>query len=129
MRGWSTALLLVASASHAGPADVRAVQVHCEEQVCLFAVTLSHADEGWEHYANRFEVLAPDGTLLGARALAHPHVEEQPFTRRLPGIRIPDGVTRARVRASDSRHGLGGMELELALPLPDGDAEAAQPPN
>ena len=35
------------------------------------SATIKHADTGWEHYADSFEVLAPDGTLLGTRVLAN----------------------------------------------------------
>ena len=78
--------------------------------------TLRHGDEGWNHYADRWEVLAPDGTVLGVRELAHPHVNEQPFTRGLRGVRIPEGVKTITLRARDSRHGYGGRELELSVP-------------
>ena len=36
---------------------------------------------GWEHYANKWDVVGPDDTILGTRVLLHPHVNEQPFTR------------------------------------------------
>ncbi|MEL0114373.1 MAG: hypothetical protein VW835_21805, partial [Rickettsiales bacterium] len=63
-----------------------------------------------KHYANKWDVVAPDGTVLGTRTLYHPHVEEQPFTRSLYGVRIPDGVTSVIVRAHDLEHGYGGNE-------------------
>ena len=65
--------------------------------------------------ANRFEVLAPDGTVLGTRVLLHPHVDEQPFTRSLSGVEIPDGITEIRVRAGDSVHETGGAEVTINL--------------
>lgn len=77
--------------------------------------TVAHADTGWDHYANRWDVLAPDGTLLGTRELAHPHVNEQPFTRSVT-LSIPEGVTTITLRANDSVHGLGGKTLELQVP-------------
>jgi len=46
-----------------------------------FDVTLSHADTGWEDYADGWRVELEDGTVLGTRVLGHPHVNEQPFTR------------------------------------------------
>lgn len=61
-------------------------------------VTLSHPDTGWDHYADGWEVLAPDGTRLGFRELLHPHVDEQPFTRSLSGVTIPPGLTAVRIR-------------------------------
>ncbi|MDJ0630878.1 MAG: hypothetical protein QNJ44_21655 [Rhodobacter sp.] len=62
------------------------------------SVTLSHPDTGWDHYADGWEVLAPNGTRLGFRELLHPHVNEQPFTRSLSGVTIPDGLTEVLIR-------------------------------
>ena len=76
---------------------------------------MRHADTGWSHYADRFEVLTPDGTVLATRVLRHPHVQEQPVTRSLAGVRIPDDITRVKVRARDSQHGLGGAEVEVPV--------------
>ncbi|MEM9262424.1 MAG: hypothetical protein AAGA22_02510 [Pseudomonadota bacterium] len=58
-----------------------------------FSVTLRHADDGWDHYADKWEVLSPDKEILATRVLAHPHVNEQPFTRSLRGVEIPEGLT------------------------------------
>jgi hypothetical protein len=44
-----------------------------------------HEDVGWQHYADRWEVLASGGEVLATRVLAHPHVDEQPFVRNLGG--------------------------------------------
>ncbi len=81
-----------------------------------FDVTVSHADEGWEHYADRFEVLSVDGEVLGTRVLHHPHVEEQPFTRSLSGVRIGSELSEVRVRAHDSVHGYGEDEQSVDVP-------------
>ncbi len=72
-----------------------------------FSVTVSHPDTGWDHYADGWEVTAPDGTQLGFRKLLHPHVNEQPFTRSLSGVAIPEGMAKVMVRAHDSVHGWG----------------------
>lgn len=80
-----------------------------------FSATVRHADEGWEHYADSWEVLAPDGTVLGTRVLIHPHVGGQPFTRSLGGVAIPTGLSRVVVRAHDGVHGLGGAEAIVEL--------------
>lgn len=64
-----------------------------------FHVTLSHPDTGWDHYADHWEIRGPDGAVLGVRPLAHPHVTEQPFTRSLSGVAIPEGVTTITVHA------------------------------
>jgi len=78
-------------------------------------VTVKHADAGWDHYANRWDVLDVEGNLLGSRVLAHPHDNEQPFTRSLT-LNLPEGLRIVIIRAHDSVHGLGGVIIELALP-------------
>jgi hypothetical protein len=116
----------------AGPADVVAARATCTAaRVCRFDVTVRHADEGWEHYADRWEVLSPAGELLAVRVLQHPHVDEQPFTRSLEGVQIPAGVDRVRIRAHDSKHGLGGAEVTVALPrlpAPERGRPGSSPP-
>lgn len=101
----------------AGPADVVRVKVTTSGPgVYNFAVTVRHADAGWKHYADAWEVLGPDGTVLGTRELAHPHENEQPFTRSLPGVVIPKEIDKVRLRARDKVHGYGGAEIEVSLP-------------
>jgi len=99
----------------AGEADVLGATAERRGDTWSFRVTVSHADTGWEHYADAWRVVGPDGTVLGTRTLHHPHVEEQPFTRSLSGVRIPEGVARVRIEARDSRHGWGGQALDLDL--------------
>ena len=103
------------SAAVAGPADVTSASASCAASVCTFVVTVRHNDEGWNHYANAWEILLPDGSVLATRVLGHPHVEEQPFTRTLSGVKVPPGVTKVRIRARDSVHGFGGAEVEVPL--------------
>jgi hypothetical protein len=111
------AIWAIASAAQAGEADVLAVQALPDgEGRWRFNVTVAHADEGWDHYADKWEVLTPDGTVLDTRVLLHPHESEQPFTRSLGGVAIPAGIERVTVRAHDSVHGLGGAEAAVALP-------------
>jgi hypothetical protein len=105
------------SLAFAGEADVIAVEKNAEgERVYQFAVTVRHADTGWDHYADKWEVVDEKGAVLGTRVLLHPHVDEQPFTRRLSGVNIPDGVREITIRAHDSVHAYGGKEITLELP-------------
>lgn len=110
-------LTLVAGAAKAGEADVEAVRIEPEPSGAFtFHVTVRHADEGWDHYADRWEVRAADGGTLGERILLHPHETEQPFTRSQSGIVIPAGVNEVVVRAHDTVHEWGGRELRIAIP-------------
>lgn len=84
-------------------------------------VTLRHEDTGWEHYADAWRVVTADGTVLGTRVLHHPHVKEQPFTRSLGGINIPQGVDRVSVEAHDKVHGWNPQKVEVDLTRSSGD--------
>ena len=108
--------LSLLSAVAADEADVVDAEVTCTaESVCDFDVTVRHADEGWEHYANRWEVLTLEGEVLATRTLAHPHQHEQPFTRSLSGIAVPEGVDQVVIRVNDSIHGYGGKTMTVML--------------
>lgn len=110
-------LVLAAPGVFAGEADVLKVKVTKERAGSYrFDVTVKHADKGWDHYANKWEVVGPDGKVLGTRTLLHPHDDEQPFTRSLGAVRIPSGVESVTVRAYDSVHGAGGKDVQVAVP-------------
>jgi hypothetical protein len=119
--------VLTPFAAAAGEADVVVARATCNaERICLFTVTVRHADTGWRHYADRFEVIGPDDTVLGTRVLQHPHVHEQPFTRTLAGVEIPPGVERVTVRAGDSVHAYGGRTAEVVLTFAPSDPSDAR---
>jgi len=80
-----------------------------------FDVTLRHADSGWDHYADKWEVIGADVHVLGERILLHPHVNEQPFTRSLGKVQIPAGARRVQIRAHDSVHGYAEREFTVEL--------------
>ena len=110
-------LVLPPAAARAGEADVVAAEAARESDgTWRFRVTVRHADEGWDHYADRWQVETPEGRVLGTRVLLHPHEAEQPFTRALGGVVVPAGVTEVIIRAHDSVHGDGGKSYRLALP-------------
>ena len=117
-RALTAAALLGVQPLQAGQADVLKVDIRPAAEAGRFDldVTLRHADSGWDHYANRWEVVAPDGRVLATRVLAHPHEHEQPFTRGLSGVRIPAEFTWIRLRGHDLVHGYGGREVTLSVP-------------
>ena len=99
----------------AGTTRIVDVKVECNSS-CTFSGTLQHADTGWDHYANQWDVVTLDGVVLGTRVLYHPHVNEQPFTRSLSGVKIPTGTRSVKIRAKDSVHGYSAEEYSVQLP-------------
>ena len=112
-----TGMLLLSIPAYAGEADVVEVDIKkTGGDTYFFKVTVKHADEGWDHYANKWDVVAPDDTVLGTRTLYHPHVDEQPFTRSLSDVKIPASINAVTVRAHDSVHEYGGKTVTVAVP-------------
>lgn len=101
----------------AGEADVVSAKIQ-KGNAGTFSISVGvqHHDEGWDHYADRWDVLAPDGSILGSRILHHPHVDEQPFVRSLSGVTIPKAIREITIRAHDKVHGLGGKALMISVP-------------
>ena len=80
------------------------------------ATTVRHDDDGWDHYADAWQIVDPDSDeVLAERILMHPHVEEQPFTRSLRNVELPDDLERFAVRARCSVHAFGGREITVDL--------------
>jgi len=110
--------LATALPAAADPPDIVAAEARPAGGAWTVSVTLAHPDTGWNHYADGWEVLAPDGTRLGLREVLHPHVAEQPFTRSLAGVAIPAGMAHVTIRARCSRDGWS----DTTYRLPPGDA-------
>ncbi len=108
-------LALGTSAALADQARVVEAEATASGGVWRFDVTISHPDTGWDHYANGWAVLDAEGNELGYRTLYHPHVDEQPFTRSLSGVQVPNGVDRVYIRADDSVHGPADELYEVIL--------------
>ena len=75
--------------------------------------TLRHSDSGWEHFADAWRLVDANGLELARRTLAHPHVNEQPFTRSLRGVSI--SVEEVFVEAHDNVHGWSTDRVEINL--------------
>ena len=94
-----------------------------------FSVTIEHNDQSWEHYADGWEVVDLQGNILANRVLAHPHDNEQPFTRSLCGIEIPQGINKLIVRAKCNQHGFEGKSVIVDLHMNETDEYSLQPYN
>lgn len=109
------AVCLFATLVQADPAVVKDAQATKGGNTWQVSVTLSHGDTGWDDYADGWRVVGDDGTVFGTRELLHPHVNEQPFTRSLSGVRIPDGIDTVYVEARTNVDGWGAVRFPLVL--------------
>jgi len=123
-------LSLIASPAFASPLDIETYSTSLEFAQVTEVVankrsdgswcidtSVRHNDQGWQHYADRWEVLDLKGNLLGYRVLGHPHDNEQPFTRSRCKIKIPSEISKIMVRAKCNKHGFGGKPFMLDLPI------------
>ena len=109
----------IADLDYAQVQYVKAVQ-SSDGSWCISA-TVRHNDEGVEHYANAWQVLDEAGNELGWRLLAHPHDDEQPFTREQCDIEIPAKISKIIVRAKCKVHGFGGQPVLVDLSRGEGE--------
>lgn len=123
-------------------AEVISVSATGNENSYSFSVGIKSPDLGCNQYANWWEVISEDGTLLYRRILAHSHVNEQPFVRSGGPITISkEKIVYVRVHMNTSGYSnkafrgsvsTGFQEsaldktfagnLETMQPLPDGCA-------
>lgn len=116
MRLLSLLLLLLATPAGADPARILDATASPNGEGWSFAVTLTHPDTGCDHYADGWRIETSDGTVLGLRDLAHPHVDEQPFIRSLAGVVLPMGLTEVLIRPRCNLEGWATETYLLSLP-------------
>lgn len=109
------ALAALAAPAQAETPRILDVQVEKTGMVWRIAVTLAHPDSGWDHYADGWEVLDAGGNRLAYRELMHPHVDEQPFTRSLSQVVLPDGTREIFIKPRCSADGWAGTPTRVAL--------------
>lgn len=97
--------------------DVVAVHVHARSAGTFdFDVTVSSPYDTPQRYADGIRALDNHGTVLGTRKLWHDHAGEQPFTRDLYGVHIPNGIRTVTIQARDQQFGYGGKTVTVPLP-------------
>lgn len=109
-------LLFCTTAAVADPPRIEDVRVSRTGDSWRFDVTLSHSDTGWDHYADAWRILDMEGNQLAIRELAHPHVNEQPFTRSLSGLSFPEGITQVQIQAREKPGGWHAETQRVILP-------------
>lgn len=98
-------LLICATPALADKPEVVGVIATPSGESWRFDVTIAHGDTGWDDYADGWRVVDAQGQVLATRILAHPHVDEQPFTRSQSGVLIPEGTTVVYIEVSDNLSG------------------------
>ncbi len=109
------AVLFAATTAFADPAIVEDATAQSTGTGWTFAVTLSHGDTGWDDYADGWRVVSADGEVLGIRELLHPHVNEQPFTRSLSGVAIPEATSEVFIEARTLTEGWSDARFPVPL--------------
>ncbi|MEZ4836208.1 MAG: hypothetical protein R2873_30135 [Caldilineaceae bacterium] len=102
--------LMATSTEPTPPPDVAIEFIEASETapgIWSFAVTLRHPDTGWDDYTDAWQVLTPEGEILGTRVMLHPHETEQPFTRSLSNVEISEETTTVEIVAHDLLSGFG----------------------
>ncbi len=91
-------------------ADVVSVRVGGSEGAYEFDVGVRSPDLDCTRYANWWEVIRPDGSLVYRRVLNHSHADEQPFIRDGGPIAV-SASEQLIVRAHLHPNGYGGAAL------------------
>ncbi|GMR19633.1 MAG: hypothetical protein BMS9Abin36_0228 [Gammaproteobacteria bacterium] len=120
--GMAISWLLLLASQTGMAAEVEIVNVELVKQGSHWraTTTLKHGDTGWDHYADAWRVVTPGGEVLATRTLFHPHVDEQPFTRRLGQITIPKSVSSIYIEAHDKVHGWSRQRVKIDLKKSEG---------
>lgn len=113
--------LLAPCVVFAGEVEIVDVVLKKSGDTWRVGVTLKHADSGWDHYADGWRLVDQYGKEIGMRVLYHPHVHEQPFTRYLDGVHIPEDTKTLFVEAHDKLHGWTPNRVQIDMTRPLGD--------
>jgi len=110
--------LLILTSQSVYAAEVEILSAQFKQMANLkwsVAVTLRHNDQGWDHFADRWQIVDQDNNILGTSILLHPHVHEQPFTRSLNSVSIPTYTQQLFIEARDNTHGWSKQRFRVDM--------------
>lgn len=114
-------LAIISITASANEVAIKGVQFNHASGHWTVHTTLKHEDSGWDHYADAWRVVDGKGNVLGTRTLYHPHENEQPFTRSLSSLVIPENIDEVYVEAHDKVHGWSKDRVKVELKQESGD--------
>jgi hypothetical protein len=81
-----------------------------------FRVKILHDDTGWENYVEAWEIIGPEGEVLGERPFFEPKPEKTEQLTALSGVPIPTEIESVKIRARHYPDGYPGEEVLVELP-------------
>ncbi len=78
-------------------------------------VKIDHKDEGYEHFADRWEIFDQNGKRLTIRIIFSPTTEKETIESYLYGFAVPEGTKKLIFKAHCNKDGWGGKEYVLNL--------------
>jgi len=121
----SLGLLLMVNTVSAGQVEIISVKLTKQAPMWRVAITLRHADSGWDHYADGWRIVQSEtNKVLGTKTLL-PHAKEQPFSSAMK-VNIPDNVKHIYVEARDNIHGWSKQRVNVNMQKSNGDRYTIQ---
>ncbi len=78
--------------------------------------TVRSKDTGPSSYADRVEILDPEGKLLHTIPVPNHHLNEQPFSVTATNVKLPTDIAHVVIRARMKPGGASGKERTLKFP-------------
>ncbi|QJR16054.1 hypothetical protein [Usitatibacter palustris] len=78
--------------------------------------TVRSKDTGPSSYADRVEILDPEGKVLHTIPVKNHHLNEQPFSVTATNVKLPTDIAHVVIRARIKPGGASGKERTLKIP-------------
>ncbi len=114
------ATLALAGTAAAGTPAVTAAKIKKDARevtgIYQITVTVQHQDTGWDNYVDAWQIVAPDGDILGTRIIFEPRLDKTTHVTGLAGVVIPEEIKEVTIRAHNVAEGYSGQPLTVRVP-------------